>query len=246
MSEVWDPVFWNPVLSNLKYEVSNHGEVRVKETGRILPKQHYGGRSPDDRYWGVSLDGHSFMVHKLVLENFLANPLKKPEGNHKNGIKKDNRLLNLEWATGSENVQHAYDTKLRLPSKKAIRQLSIDGVEIAIHASEKEAAIMTNGNSGNISNAAVGRSNVSGGFRWEFVSNDHKTDRIRPVLKGGGYVHKQTPIQQMDQEGVVLATYPCLKDAAAAMNVNRGNISRAALGRVVTSGGYRWAYINKS
>jgi hypothetical protein len=245
MSEVWDPVFWNPVLSNLKYEVSNHGEVREKETGRILPTHEHGGR-PGDRYWGVSLDGHSFMVHKLVLENFLANPLNKPEGNHKNGIKKDNRLLNLEWVTGSENIQHAYDTGLHLPSKKAIRQLTLDGVEIAVFASEKEAAIATNGNYGNISNAAVGRTNVSGGFRWEFVSDDHKTDRIRPFLKGGGFVHKQTPIQQMNRDGVVIATYPSLKAAAIATNGHKGSMSSAALGRTATSGGFRWAYINKS
>ena len=63
---------------------------------------------------GVSWYG---TVHRLVAQAFLENPEGKAEVNHIDGDKANNRVQNLEWATSSENRQHAYDTGLQAGPK---------------------------------------------------------------------------------------------------------------------------------
>jgi hypothetical protein len=63
----------------------------------------------------LSKNGEVFQmlsVHRLVAMHFVPNPYEKPEVNHKNGIKTDNRAENLEWVTRVENIQHACRTGL--------------------------------------------------------------------------------------------------------------------------------------
>lgn len=55
--------------------------------------------------------------HRILAECFIENEHKKPQVNHINGIKTDNRLENLEWVTISENEIHAYKIGL----KKAVK-----------------------------------------------------------------------------------------------------------------------------
>ncbi len=115
-------------------------------------------------------------IHRLVALAFILNPEKKPQVNHKNGIKIDNRVDNLEWATASENQQHANDTGLRVNAKGMenyrsipVSQFTLDGVFVRNWAAAKEAQREAGFRQGNISLCVKGKIKSAGGFVWKFT-----------------------------------------------------------------------------
>ena len=131
-----DKHMWKTVKYNNKYEVSDTGIVRKKDSQRTLSGCISSG------YRSVKLTSENskqqrFYVHRLVAEHFIPNEDKKKTFvNHIDGNKLNNNVNNLEWVSPRENNLHYYK-KIRDESKKKKQfQKSIPVIQFDLYGTE--------------------------------------------------------------------------------------------------------------
>lgn len=155
-------------LEQKEVEEDEVPEVTEEEVSGI--KQGYKGKK----------DFKRIRVHRLVLSTFEPNPENKPQINHKNGIKTDNRLINLEWASASENQRHRYHVlgkgvtrehleKMWAGAKRSNSKPVLCEEAGVIYPSLAAAAKATGTWVANLSKVCLGQLNKTGGYHWRFV-----------------------------------------------------------------------------
>jgi hypothetical protein len=186
-NEVWKDVAGYSGL----YQISNLGRVKSTEKLHRIGNGAYQPRPERIRVPRLNTDGYyklmlskdgvkkMYAIHRLIAMAFIPNPESKPCINHKNGVKTDNRIENLEWCTYSENNFHKYrvlgykDVK---PVGKdhwksmPVARLNEHGETIETFDSITDAARKYGLSLGNLSRACKGIYKTSGGFKWKILN----------------------------------------------------------------------------
>ena len=166
------------------YEITKDGNIRridfnvIKNNNTFSKKLPYILKQNHDKdgYLRVCLDNgyykKIYYVHRLVANTFLNNDQNYEQVNHKNGIKDDNRVENLEWCTRSENIRHRIDVLgVSLRNKKGskeVEQYDLSNILINTYPSAKEAMRQTGFSQGHISEVCRGEKTTYKNFIWKY------------------------------------------------------------------------------
>lgn len=161
---------WKPIADFVGlYEVSSKGRVRNLKTGRILKPSNNGLG-----YLFVNLRKNGtvkgYYLHRLVALTFIPNPKYLSDVNHKDEIRTNNNLYNLEWVSHRDNLNYGKRNERISKSKsKSITQIDLNtGLIIKTYPSATIATNETGVDCGNISRAARGKCKSAGGYGWKY------------------------------------------------------------------------------
>ena len=149
-----------------RYFVDDSGKVFSRKKNELIRLKTHNNKAGYERVClSVANKKKNYSIHRLVLEAFAGKS--KLQVNHKNGIKLDNNLSNLEYVTCSQNISHAHKTGLRFqggdknPGSRScdIKYLTVMTMKLA-HGkryTNKEAALYASVSSSSISTVFSGR-----------------------------------------------------------------------------------------
>lgn len=170
---------WAKIKGYDNYSVSSNGEVRNDIRMSILkPNKNCKGYL----YVILSKDNKQVnkKIHRLVAESFLPNPNNKPTVNHINGIKTDNNVNNLEWATNQENSAHYWQNlatasnryRLALSGyRRSYKRKVLRINDNKTYSSITEAALDSNTTESLICQVCKGKRKTTGGYSWKYIES---------------------------------------------------------------------------
>lgn len=189
MEEIWKDIDGYEGL----YAVSNLGRIKSYERWcgfylkpEIIRNTFYksNGYESIDLY-DINHKKKKHLVHRLVANAFIENPLNKPEVNHKDCNPQNNEANNLEWATSKENKQSG-DTPLHMSiaqknkkTCKAVEQYTLDGTFVKEYISAAAAERETGIDSSSIAKVCrnIPVHNTCKGFIWKYKDNTVSNSR---------------------------------------------------------------------
>lgn len=179
---------WRPVIGyEGRYEVSNLGRVRSLPKlvegyrGSFVTKTRILKASPDGKgylmvWLYMNKIRHTFKVARLVAQAFIPNTENKPQIDHINAVKTDNRAENLRWVTDKENCHNPITYKRNAESKRGILnhkskrvfQYSLDGEFIKEWGCVMEVERTLGFNHSHISQCCTGKRDLAYGYLWQY------------------------------------------------------------------------------
>jgi hypothetical protein len=225
------------------YEISNDGRLRscdkflVSKNGIVLqeikgkPLKVYSrmGYAYCSLYTDKIKRGKKLSIHRLVMEAFGGgNPLDKPMVNHKNGIKDDNRIENLEWVTQSENMIHSARVLGNVfrgedsPHHKKVYQYDLGGNLLNIWNGASEASRELMLSQGNISNCCRGLIQSYKSHVYSYTPLDVKWFKDR---KFGRNKWRSIQVVKYDNNDNIIEVYSSQREAALKNNIDYRTIS---------------------
>ena len=235
------------------YMVSNHGRIKSIErvvirvnrhgttTNQFVPTKILKPSYDKDGYLTLSLSKNgkadTYRVHRLVAKHFIPNLDNKPEVNHIDETKSNNRVENLEWCTNIENIRHGTGILRRqLANIRPVIQYDLEGNFIRQWQNYYDAAD-NHGVSFKAISSAVVNKRCSAGFQWRKIK---KGETIKPIAP---YDNKNNRIiYQFDKNNQFVKKFNSMADAAKKTNIDRASINKVSLVIRKSAGGFLWSY----
>lgn len=223
-----------------EYQVSNKGRIKSfknKNREKILTPK----RDGKDNYLMIGLCKNGeckyCLIHRLVAQAFIPNPLNKEQVNHIDGNKKNNNVDNLEWNTSSENIIHALDNGLSQTRRPVLQLDLIKGEIIERYKSIADASLKTGINSSTIQDNACGRYMSDNNYSWIYEDSEDINLEIKDRLE------KSNVIQMISIEtNEIIKEFINQNTARLYFNTKSGAINNCLKGRSKTAYGYKWKY----